>query len=414
MGSGWGSGAVEFPYLVSPIEALRNQFDSSRVELREYLTNTPSLSNDEKTTVDELDLCIVFANADSGEGFAKWDSVSGDRPDLKLQRGGDDLIVNVADKCGSGSGDVVVIIHAVGPVLMEKWIELPNVKAVLLANLPGQESGNALADVLFGDTNPSGHLPFTIGKSLADYGPGGQVLYLPNGVVPQQDFSEGLYIDYRYFDKHDIAPRFEFGFGLSYTTFNFSNLRVTLRKKKSALPARRPHPAADPPSYPTTIPPKSEALFPAGFRALDKYVYPYLSSADGVEPGDYPYPDGYATAQPPSDAGGDEGGNPDLWTIYASLTVDIKNDGPVAGAVVPQLYLEYPAKEGVEFPVRVLRGFDKVYLRPGEFRTVHFSLTRRDLSYWDVVAQNWVMVTEGAYKLRVGLSSRDLLLTGTW
>jgi beta-glucosidase len=81
---------------------------------------------------------------------------------------------------------------------------------------------------------------------------------------------------------------------------------------------------------------------------------------------------------------------------------------------VPQLYLEYPAKEGVEFPVRVLRGFDKVYLRPGEFRTVHFSLTRRDLSYWDVVAQNWVMVTEGAYKLRVGLSSRDLLLTGTW
>lgn len=400
--------------MVSPIEALRSQFDSAKVELREYLSNTPSLNSGEKTGVDDLDLCIVFANADSGEGFAKWDNVRGDRPDLKLQRGGDDLIVNVADKCGSGSGDVVVIIHAVGPVLMEKWIDLPNVKAVLLANLPGQESGNALADILFGDTNPSGHLPFTIGKSLADYGPGGQVLYLPNGVVPQQDFSEGLYIDYRYFDKHDIVPRFEFGFGLSYTTFNLSNLRVTLHKTKSPLPERRPDPAVEPPSYPTTIPPKSEALFPAGFRALQKYVYPYLSSVDGIEPGDYPYPDGYSTVQPPSGAGGDEGGNPDLWTIYASLTVDIKNDGPVAGAVVPQLYLEYPAKKGVDFPVRVLRGFDKLYIRPGEIRTVHFSLTRRDLSYWDVVAQNWVMVTDGEYKLRVGLSSRDLLLTGTW
>ncbi|KAK4149789.1 glycoside hydrolase superfamily [Chaetomidium leptoderma] len=415
LASGWGSGAVEFPYLVSPIEALRKQFDSSKVELSEYLTNTPSITGKDNTVLDDLELCIVFANADAGEGFVKWEDVSGDRPNLNLQSGGDDLIVNVASKCGSGTGDVIVVIHAVGPVLMEKWVELPNVKAVLLANLPGQESGNALADVLFGDTNPSGHLPFTIGKSLADYGPGGQVLYLPNGLVPQQDFSEGLYIDYRYFDKHDIAPRFEFGFGLCYTTFSFNNLQVTSQKAKSALPESRPSPAAEPPSYPTTIPPKSEALFPANFRALEKYIYPYLSSADGIETaGGYPYPDGYDTAQPPSGAGGDEGGNPDLWANYVSLTVDVKNDGGVAGAVVPQLYLEYPAKEGVDFPVRVLRGFDKVYLNPGETRTVTFSLTRRDLSYWDVVEQNWVMVTEGQYKFGVGLSSRDLPLTATW
>jgi beta-glucosidase len=364
--------------------------------------------------VDDLELCIVFANADSGEGFVKWENVSGDRPDLRLQSGGDDLIVSVASKCGSGSGDVIVVIHAVGPVLMEKWIDLPNVKAVLLANLPGQESGNALVDVLFGDTNPSGHLPFTIGKSLKDYGPGAQILYMPNGVVPQQDFSEGLYIDYRYFDKHGIEPRFEFGFGLSYTTFNLSNLRVTSHRTKTPLPEPRPSPAADPPTYPTSIPSKSEALFPAGFRALEKYIYPYLSSVDDIEPGRYPYPDGYDRAQPLSGAGGDEGGNPDLWAIYASVTVDVKNDGHVAGAAVPQLYLEYPAKEGVDFPVRVLRGFDKLYFKPGESRTAHFSLTRRDLSYWDVVAQNWVMVTEGQYRFRIGFSSRDLPLAATW
>ncbi|KAL2129241.1 hypothetical protein VTI74DRAFT_8024 [Chaetomium olivicolor] len=416
LASGWGSGAVEFPYLVSPVEALRREFDTSKVELHEYLTNEPALGEKDKNNIGDLELCVVFANADSGEGFAKWADVSGDRPNLDLQNGGDALILDVASKCGGGNGDVIVVIHAVGPVLMEKWIELPNVKAVLFANLPGEESGNALVDILFGDANPSGHLPFTIGKSLQDYGPGGQILYLPNGVVPQQDFSEGLYIDYRYFDKHEIEPRFEFGFGLSYTTFTFSNLQVawTSRKTKTALPKPRPNPAVQPPSYPTTIPPKSEATFPANFRALDKYVYPYLSSVSDIETGSYPYPDGYDTVQPPSGAGGDEGGNPDLWAIYVSLTVDVKNEGPVAGAVVAQLYLEYPPKEGIDFPIRVLRGFDKVYLKPGESRTVHFSLTRRDLSYWDVVEQNWVMVTEGQYKFRVGPSSRDLRLTGTW
>jgi beta-glucosidase len=103
-----------------------------------------------------------------------------------------------------------------------------------------------------------------------------------------------------------------------------------------------------------------------------------------------------------------------MWAIYVTLTVDVKNDGPVAGAVVPQVYLEYPDKEGVDFPVRVLRGFDKLYLEPGQSHTAHFYLTRRDLSYWDVVEQNWVMVTEGQYKFRVGLSSRDLPLTGVW
>lgn len=98
-------------------------------------------------------------------------------------------------------GKTVVIIHSVGPVLVEKWIDLEGVKAIVYANLPGQESGNALVDVLFGDVNPSGKLPYTIGKSLEDYGQGAKILYYPNGVVPQQNFDEGLYIDYRYFDK---------------------------------------------------------------------------------------------------------------------------------------------------------------------------------------------------------------------
>ena len=413
LGSGWGSGAVEFPYLVAPVSALRKQFDKSKVELHEYLTDTLP-GGAEQASLNDLELCIVFVNSDSGEGFSKWSGVAGDRPDLKLQKGGDKLVVQVAAKCGSGSGDVIVVIHSVGPVLMEEWIDLPNVKAVLLANLPGEESGNALSEVLFGDTNPSGHLPFTIGKSLDDYGPGGKVLYTPNGVVPQQDFSEGIYIDYRHFDKQDIEPRFEFGFGLSYTTFDFANAKVSEVKPKSALPAPRPDPAAEPPTYSSDIPDASEVLFPSGFRALKKYIYPYLESADDLVSGKYPYPDGYNKVRPLSGAGGDEGGNPDLWEIYVEVTVDVRNVGAHAGAVVPQLYLSYPDQPGIEFPVRVLRGFDKVYLKKGETRKVKFGLTRRDLSYWDVYRQNWVMVTEGEYTFGVGGSSRDLKVFGKW
>jgi beta-glucosidase len=411
LGSGWGSGAVEFPYLVAPVTALREQFDKSKVELVEYLSDTPPR---DQSVLNDLELCIVFVNADSGEGFSKWAHVSGDRPDLRLQKDGDKLVTRVASECGSGTGDVIVVIHSVGPVLVEEWIDLPNIKSVLLGNLPGQESGNALADVLFGEKNPSGHLPFTIGKSLNDYGPGAKVLYTPNGVIPQQDFSEGLYIDYRYFDKHSIAPRFEFGLGLSYTSFSFAKLAVNPLKTKSSFPAPRPSPSAEAPSYPTDIPAASEGLFPKDFHPLEKYIYPYINSTDEIVSGRYPYPDGYDTPAPLSPAGGDEGGNPDLWNVYVSVSVEVTNSGPLAGAAVPQLYLSYPEQDGVDFPVRVLRGFDKIYLKPGETQKVVFGLTRRDLSYWDVEAQNWRMVTEGQYKFVIGESSRDEKVSGVW
>lgn len=416
LGSGWGSGAVEFPYLVTPIEAISKEFDDAKVELHEYLTNTPAFDKNEEATVSDLELCIVFANADSGEGFIKRDGIAGDRNDLLLHKGGDDLIVKVASKCGGGHGDVVVVIHSVGPVLMEKWIELPNVKAVLMANLPGEESGNALVDVLFGKINPSGKLPYTIGHTLDEYGPGAKVMYIPNGVVPQQDFNEGLYIDYRHFDKYSITPRFEFGFGLSYTTFQVSNAKVTELKPKTPLPAARPPPAATPPSYSDAIDNK-DVLFPSDFRKLEKYIYPYLETLDEVvgSPTPYPYPSGYESSHPLSGAGGEEGGNPDLWETYVTVHADVKNSGARDGKVVVQLYMAYPEGSGdVDFPVKVLRGFEKVLVSKGETQTVEFNLTRRDLSYWDVIEQNWRMVESGKYKFMVGLSSRDLTAVAEW
>lgn len=419
LGSGWGSGAVNFPYLVPPVEALRNGFNMSKVNFSEYLTNTPAFTSD--SSILDQDVCIVFANADAGEGFVRWENVAGDRPDLQLQKGGDDLITKVAQGCGGGGGEVLVVIHSVGPVVMEKWIDLPTVKAVLLANLPGEESGNALADIIFGDESPSGHLPYTIGKTLSDYGPGGQIMYLPNAVVPQQDFNEGLYIDYRWFDKQRIAPRFPFGFGLSYTTFEFSDLTITEVNAKSPLPTTRPSPGSTPPKYSTTIPDESEALWPedGSIRRLDKYIYPYLDTIDELVDEKYPYPEGYSIEPPLSGAGGDEGGNPDLWQTYVTVRVNVTNTGAKAGKAVPQLYLGYQqagtsSRKRVDLPVKVLRGFEKIQLEQRESKIVEFNVTRRDLSYWDVDEQNWVMLTTGQYTFLVGEDSADLKVSGVW
>jgi beta-glucosidase len=415
LGSGWGSGAVEFPYLIAPTDALREEFDSDKVEITEYLSNDLHHSKHPKV-LDDQDVCLVFANSDAGEGFLAWNSIGGDRNDLFLQKGGDDLVAEVAEHCGGGQGSTIVIIHAVGPVVVDNWIEKPGIKAVLAANLPGQESGKALVSLLFGDESPSGKLPYTIGKSLKDYGPGGQILYLPNGVVPQQDFAEGIFVDYRHFDKYEIEPRYEFGYGLSYTTFEYGKVEVTEKRKKSALPAQRPEASASPPEFDDSIPPVEDALFPSGIRQLEKFIYPYIGSADEIKQGEYPYPDGYDIEQPLSQAGGGEGGNPDLWETYVTVSVELKNTGDFGAKAVPQLYLSYPDgnEASVEFPVRVLRGFEKVFLDKGESKVVEFNLTRRDLSYWSVEAQNWVMLEKGAYTFAVGESSRDLRATGTW
>ena len=202
LASGWGSGAVEFPYLVTPLAALTTAFNSTPAEYSEtspeltsILTNTKF--DDISTSAVSQDLCLVFINSDAGEGFVADLGVKGDRNDLFAQKSGDKLVLTVAEKCEN----TVVVIHSVGPVVVEKWADHKNVKAIIYAHLPGQESGNALVDVLFGDVNPSGKMPYTVGKKLEDYGPGAKVLYYPNGIIPQQDFSEGLYVDYRWFDK---------------------------------------------------------------------------------------------------------------------------------------------------------------------------------------------------------------------
>lgn len=418
LGSGWGSGAVEFPYLVTPLKALESAFDLELVKVVSVLSNSVPFKSS-AALLEGQDVCIVFVNSDAGEGYLSWGRVRGDRNDIHLQKGGDKLVQQVANGCGNGSGQTIVVVHAVGPVDLESWIDLPGVKAVLLANLPAEESGNALVDVLFGHVDASGRLPYTVGKSLEDYGKAGQILYYPNAVIPQQNFDEGLYIDYRHFDKNSIKPRYEFGFGLSYTNFSFSNLRLTTSKPKSSLPSPRPE-LLTPPSYDKTIPDPSTALFPPNFRKLRNYIYPYITSTSEITPGHYPYPDGFSVAQPPSPAGGGEGGNPSLFETHVVVKVTLKNEGKRKGKQVVQVYVAFPddvvdesTGETIEFPTKVLRGFEKMELDAGKSVDVQIELTRKDLSYWSRRG-NWVMPTEGKFTVLVGASSRDLPLKAEW
>jgi beta-glucosidase-like glycosyl hydrolase len=414
---GWGSGASEFPYLKDPWSSIRKAFNKD-VEVSYNPQNV--LKPEQKAEMRTQDLCIVFANSDSGEGYLSWNGIRGDRNNLYLDKGGDTLIKSVAENCGGGKGDTVVVIHAVGPVNVESWADLLGVKAILLAHLPGQESGDALVDVLFGDVDASGRLPYTLGKSLDDYGPGAQVLYYPNGLAPQVDFKETLYVDYRHFDKFQITPRYEFGFGLSYTTFAFSDLSINSLKAKSAFPAPRPAGLTSP-TYSTDIPDPSSMLFPSGIRKLTKYVYPYIDSVSEVKKGAYPYPAGYETPRNASQAGGAEGGNPDLFTLHVAVSVKVTNTGSRAGKEVVQLYVGFPdnvhdptSGERVDSPVRVLRNFEKIELESGNSTIVTMNLTRKDLSYWSIWQQNWVMPTSGEFKIWVGKSSRNLSLMGTY
>ena len=192
-------------------------------------------------------------------------------------------------------------------------------------------------DVLFGDVNPAGRLPYTIAHNESDY----------NGdICPccDCDYKERLDIDYRHFDRASISPSFEFGFGLSYTTFNYSDVSVSL----------------------TDIG-KRQLIASAGGRRVP-------------------------------------GGPSQLFDPIATASVVVKNTGDVQGDEVAQLYVSYP--EGSGEPLNQLRGFTRLHdLKPGGSMKANFTLQRRDLSIWDVPSQSWMLVN-GTYQLHFGKSSR--------
>lgn len=325
--TGGGSGATTPAVFVAPSDALAARAAQDDTALYH------DFGNPQPAVISTTDTCIVLGNAWAAEGQ--------DRPSLS-DHATDALIRTVADQCNK----TVVVLHNAGPRLVDGFADHANVTAILFAHLPGRDSGTSLVKLLYGEANPSGKLSYTVARQESDYG---RVLGADEAEgrfqkFPQSDFSEGVLLDYRYFDKHGMTPRYEFGFGLSYTTFALSNMSV-----------RR---------------------------------------ISGGNAGEWPL----GTVMP--------GGRADLFDNVALVSVDVRNTGGTAGAEVPQLYVGIPGAAAA----RQLRGYEKRFLQAGESTTVEFALTRRDLSVWDSVAQEW-RLQRGRYTMHVGTSSRKLALT---
>ncbi|EFW21663.1 hypothetical protein D8B26_001819 [Coccidioides posadasii str. Silveira] len=397
---GWGSGTSNLPYLVTPEDAIRNISKNAEFHITDKFPNNVQPGPD--------DVAIVFVNADSGENYIIVESNPGDRTvaQMKLWHNGDELIESAAKKFSN----VVVVVHTVGPIIMEKWIDLPSVKSVLFAHLPGQEAGNSVADILFGDFSPSGRLPYTIPKAESDYPNSVSLINQPFGQI-QDTFTEGLFIDYRHFQKENITPRYHFGYGLSYTTFNFTEPRLESVTTLSEYPPAR-KPKGRTPTYSNDIPPASEVAWPKNFDRIWRYLYPYLDNPSAIKPKPgYPYPEGYTTKpQPDPRAGGSEGGNPALWDVAFSVSIKATNTGKKPGRAVAQLYVELPTDDEHPTPKLQLRQFEKTAtLEPGQSEVLKMEITRKDVSIWDTMVQDWkVPATGKGIKLWIGASVGDL------
>jgi beta-glucosidase len=215
-------------------------------------------------------------------------------------------------------GKPVVLVLVGGRPLAIEW-EAENVPAILEAWQPGSEGGHAVADVLFGDVNPGGKLPATFPRKS-----GHAPLYYARTLTHQPEGSP-MYQS-RYWDG-PTTPLYPFGFGLSYTTFAFSNLKLDAPQLK-------------------------------------------LGAA-------------------------------------VAVSVDVTNSGAVAGDEVVQLYVHQKAG-GASRPMRELKGFRRVTLKPGETQTVRFSLGPDELRYWSSAERKWVQEAE-AFDVWVGSDSQAAL-----
>ena len=307
---GGGSASVPLPYNITPLAGITSRAGGG-VTINYAQGDGASLAAAVQAASNSA-VAIVCVGQQTSEGS--------DRSDLSLPSGQDALISAVA----AVNTNTIVVMYESSATLMP-WAG--QVAGIVMAWYPGQENGNALAQVLFGDVNPSAKLPVTIPVS-SNQVPVSTTAQWP-GINLHAAYSEGLEIGYRWYDASNVAPLFPFGFGLSYTTFGYSNLTVS------------------------TVSPSGQVQI--GF--------------------------------------------------------DLTNTGNLTGAEVPQLYLGFPAAAGE--PPKLLKGFQKISLSPGQTQHVTFNLNWENLANWDATARGWI-VTPGRFQVMVGDSSRDIRLTGAF
>lgn len=262
----------------------------------------------------EADAVLFFGGLNKA---GNQDCEGSDRLHLELPYAQDKVIEALAD----ANPNMVVVIVSGNAVAMP-WIG--KVNTVVEAWYSGSQAGHAIADVLFGKVNPSGKLPFTFPVKLEDNGAHAMGAYQPGDL--SVEYKEGLYVGYRWADKHDVEPLFPFGHGLSYTDFTYGKAKCRKTSVKAGA--------------------------------------------------------------------------------VVKVSVDVTNSGDVAGKEVVQLYIG-DEESALERPVKELKGFRKVYLEPGQTKTVTFGITPDDLKYFDDVQHDWVL-EPGRFTAYVGSSSRDI------
>lgn len=261
----------------------------------------------------ESDVAILVVGTSSS-----YESEANDRSDL-IMPGDQDKLINEVMKVNPNT---IVVVHSGGPVSMRAWRD--RAPAILQAWFPGQEGGRAIARILTGAVNPSGKLPITLPRELAD---SPSAAYY-KGQSDRIDYSLTSILEgYRDYDAKRVEPEFAFGHGLSYTRFTYGTPVVRSARLSAGAP---------------------------------KVV----------------------------------------------VTMKLTNSGAVAGAEAVQLYVEQQNPVVVRAP-RELRGFEKVFLKPGESRELRFTLDASAFRYWDTARRDWV-VPSGKYTIHLGSSSRDL------
>lgn len=334
---GGNSSSLKTRYEISPLEGIRAAFpDAEVVYERAYQGESKVTGNYNYSLYDLTDprpaekLLEDALAALDGADYVVF--VGGLNKNLQQDCEGRDRL---AYELPYGQNEVISAIAAARPDMIYvnmsgSAVAMPfadKVAAIVQGWYLGSETGNALADVLTGKVNPSGKLPFTFPYELSD-GPIKTVDQYP-GVETGEDlwqvhYSEGIYVGYRWYEANGIKPQFPFGYGLSYTTFEYGR-------------------------------PKASSKTMGG-------------------------------------------------TIR--IKVPVTNTGKVAGAEVVQLYIQ-DKEASVDRPVKELKGFEKVYLEPGQTGMVEFVIDRQALSYFDAQKHEWV-AEPGEFKALIAASSDDI------
>ncbi|MFO7558965.1 MAG: glycoside hydrolase family 3 C-terminal domain-containing protein [Desulfobacterales bacterium] len=204
-----GSSMVHPPYVVTPLAGITAAVGAG-VEV--HVDHGRDIQSAVKTVcnADAVIVVVGYTHRQEGE-YIPFSPNGGDRDSLSLTRHDEALIQAVSAR----NSNTVVILVGGSAIITESWRD--GIPAILMAWYPGMEGGNAIADVLFGDVNPSGKLPCSFPKSKD---------HLPFFDKKAKSIEYDLYHGYRFMDKNAYEPAFAFGYGLSYTTFTYSNLQL--------------------------------------------------------------------------------------------------------------------------------------------------------------------------------------------